>query len=162
MTNDSPIDTSSLLTILGVIAAAWTIIPANNRLRFRLSVTWFDWLIVITVFLAVHYLVFERAFRAVGLYYIFGPWKWGLDKDSAVYLLLMALGFYLLVRARAPKLARRNIGTFGKLVDNLLLTKRYDELVSLVEPQLSKLLKMSKHRPLLAQLAATLLTFTEI
>lgn len=155
MTNDIAIDTSSLLTILGVIAAVWAIIPANNRLRFRLSVTWFDWLIVIAVFLIAHYLVFEIALRAVGLYYSFGPWKWGLDKGSAVYLLLLALGIYLLGRARAPKLAKQNIGTFGKLVDNLLLTKRYDELVSLVKPQLSQLLKLSQHRPLLARFAAT-------
>lgn len=154
MTDDIAIDTSSLLTILGVIAAVWAIIPANNRLRFRLSVTWFDWLIVIAVFLVVHYLVFERALRAVGLYVSFGPWKWDLDKGSAVYLLLLALGIYLLARARAPKLARQNIGTFGKLVDNLLLTKRYDELVSLVEPQVSKLLKLSQHRPLLARVLA--------
>ncbi|WP_296890704.1 hypothetical protein [Thiobacillus sp.] len=154
MTNDIAIDTSSLLTILGVIAAVWAIIPANNRLRFRLSVTWLDWLIVIVVFLIAHYLVFKRALDAVGLYYSFGPWKWGLDKGSAVYLLLLALGFYLLARARSPKLARQNVGTFGKLVDNLLLTKRYDELVSLVEPQLSKLLKLSQHRPLLARVAA--------
>lgn len=155
MTNDIAIDTSSLLTILGVVAAVWAIIPANNRLRFRLSVTWFDWFVVIAVFLIAHYLVFEMPLRALGLYYSFGPWKWGLDKDSAVYLLLLTLGIYLLARARAPKLAKENIGTFGKLVDNLLLTKRFDELVSLVEPQLSQLLKLSQHRPLLARFAAT-------
>ncbi|MBZ0094751.1 MAG: hypothetical protein K8H75_05115 [Sulfuricella sp.] len=152
--NDIAIDTSSLLTILGLVAAVWAIIPANNRLRFRLSITWIDWLIVIAVFLIVHYLVFERALRAVGLYYTLAPWKWGLDKGSAVYLLLLALGIYLLARARSPKLAKQNIGTFGKLVDNLLLTKRYDELVSLVEPQVSKLLKFSQHRPLLARVVA--------
>ena len=154
VTDDIALDTSSLLTILGVVAAVWAIIPANSRLRFRLSVTWFDWLIVIMVFLIAHYLVFERALRVVGLYYSFGPWKWGLDKASAVYLLLLALGFYLLARARAPKLAKQNIGAFAKLVDNLLLTKRYDELVSLVEPQLSQLLTLSQHRSLSARFVA--------
>lgn len=156
MADAIPIDTSGLLAILGVIAAVWAIIPTNNRLRFRLSVTRFDWTVVITVFLVVHYLVFERALRAVGLYYSFGPWKWGLDKGSAIYLLLLALGLYLLVRARAPKLAQKNVSQFGKLVENLLLTKRFDELVSLVEPQLSKLLEISQHRPLLARFAARL------
>lgn len=155
MTNDIAIDTSSLLTILGVVAAVWAIIPTNNRLRFRLSVTWIDWLIVIAVFLIAHYLVFEKTLRALGLYYSFGPWKWGLDKGSAVYLLLLALGIYLLARARAPRLAKQNIGTFGKLVDNLLLMKRYDELVSLVEPQLSRLINLSQHRPLSARFLAT-------
>lgn len=154
MPNDTSIDTSSLLTILGLIAAVWAIVPTATRLRFRLSVTWFDWLIVVGVFLAVHYLVFEPALRSVGLYYSFGPWKWGLDKSSSIYLLLLGLGLFILVRARAPKLARRNIGVFAKLVDNLLLTKRYDELVSLVEPQFSKLIGISRYRPLLARAAA--------
>lgn len=154
MPNGTSIDTSSLLTILGLIAAVWAIVPAATRLRFRLSVTWFDWFIVVGVFLTVHYLVFESALRSVGLYHSFGPWKWGLDKSSSIYLLLLGLGLFLLVRARAPKLARRNIGIFAKLVDNLLLTKRYDELVSLVEPQFSKLLNISRHRPLLARVVA--------
>lgn len=147
MPNETSIDTSSLLTILGLVAAVWAIVPAATRLRFRLSITWFDWLIVVGVFLVVHYLAFESAFRSVGLYHNFGAWKWGLDKGSSIYLLLLGLSIFILVRARAPKLARRNIGIFAKLVDNLLLTKRYDELVSLVEPQFSKLLSISRYPP---------------
>ena len=154
MPNETSIDTGSLLTILGLIAAVWAIVPATTRLRFRLSVTWFDWFIVVGVFLVVHYLVFEPALRSVGMYHSFGPWKWGLDKSSSIYLLLLGLGLFLLVRARSPKLARRNIGLFAKLVDNLLLTKRYDELVSLVEPQFSKLLSINCYRPVLARVLA--------
>lgn len=154
MLNETSIDTSSLLTMLGLIAAVWAIVPAATRLRFRLSVTWFDWLIVVGIFLIVHYLVFEPALRSVGIYHSFGPWKWGLDKSSSIYLLLLGLGLFLLVRARAPKLARRNIELFAKLVDNLLLTKRYDELVSLVEPQFSKLLRISCYLPVLVRVLA--------
>ena len=130
------IDTTGLLTILGLIAAVWAIIPTTARLQFKLSVTWLDWLVVISVFLVAHYLVFEQLLRSINFYYSFGPWKWGLDKGSATYLLLLGLGLYISLRARAPKVARRNIGNFGKLADNFLLTKRYDELVALVEPQL--------------------------
>ncbi|VVE06173.1 hypothetical protein PAQ31011_02404 [Pandoraea aquatica] len=154
MTNEPHIDTGNLLTILGVIAAVWAIIPANSRLRFRLSVTWPDWGVVIAAFLSVHYLVFEKALREVGLYHSFGPWRWGLDSGSAVYLILLAVGIYLLVRARSPKLAKQNVEIFSKLVDSLLLTKRYDELVSLVEPQLPKLLRLSQRRPPLARMAS--------
>lgn len=154
MPSEIPIDTSSLLTILGLIAAVWAIIPTAARLQFKLSVTWFDWLVVISVFLASHYLVFEQSLRSIGLYYSFGPWRWGLDKGAAVYLLLLGLGIYISLRARAPKVARRNIEDFGKLADNFLLTKRYDELVGLVEPQLSKLFKITRHRPFLARLIA--------
>lgn len=154
MTSDIPVETGILLTILAISAAVWAVIPANSRLRFRLSVTWLDWFVVISVILSVHYLTFERVLREVGLYYSFGPWKFGLDKASAVYILVAALGLYLLVRARAPKLAMRNIGLFEKLADNLLLINRYDELVDLVEPQLPKLIKMASYQPVLLRLVS--------
>ena len=143
MPNTSAIDTSVLITILGLIAAVWAVVPSNTRLRFRLSMSWVDWGIAVSVFLIIHYLVFEPFFRSVGLFYTFGSWRWGLDKGSAVYLLLLGLGLYILLRARAPKLAAGKIGTFEVLVSKLLLTRRYDELFTLIEPHLFKLFELS-------------------
>jgi hypothetical protein len=152
MPNHTAIDTSVLITILGLIAAVWAIVPSNTRLRFRLCMSWFDWGIAIGVLLLIHYLVFELFFRSIGIYYTFGPWKWGLDKGSAVYLLLLGLGLYVLFRAQAPKLATGKIGTFEALANTLLLTKRYEELFALIEPHLFKLFDFTNHRPLLARL----------
>lgn len=152
MPNTSAIDTSVLITILGLMAAVWAVVPASNRLRFRLSMSWFDWGTAIGAFLVIHYLVFEQFLRSVGLYYSFGPWRWGLDKGSAVYLLLLGLGLYILLRARAPKLATGKLGTFEVLVNTLMLTKRYDELFTLIEPHLFKLFQLTKHRPVFVRL----------
>jgi hypothetical protein len=110
--------------------------------------SWVDWVIAMSVFVIIHYLVFEPFFRSVGLYYSFGPWRGGLDKGSAVYLLLLGLGLYVLLRARAPKLAAGKLETFEVLVSNLLLTRRYDELFTLIEPHLFKLFELSNaHAP---------------
>ncbi|WP_455844632.1 hypothetical protein [Pantoea agglomerans] len=152
MISESPIDTSTLLTILGLIAAVWAIVPSSTRLRFKLSVTWSDWLIVSAVFIVIHYLLFENILKSLGLYYSFGPWKWGFDKNSAIYILFVVLSAFILIRARAPKIARRNIADFAKLVDRLLLTKRYDELVSIVEPQFSKLLSFRQEKSFIARI----------
>ncbi|AZD54282.1 hypothetical protein C4K19_2495 [Pseudomonas chlororaphis subsp. aurantiaca] len=149
MPNNTAIDTSVLITILGLIAAVWAVVPSNTRLRFRLSMSWSDWIIAISVFLVIHYLIFENFFRSIGLYYSFGPWKWGLDKGSTVYLLLLGLGLYSIFRAQAPKLATRKFGTFELLANTLLLTKRYDELFMLIEPHLFKIFELSNHHPLL-------------
>lgn len=81
------IDTTTLLTILGLVAAAWAVIPQKSHLNFRLRVTPIDWVVISGVVLLVHYLVFENVFRTLGIYYSFGAWKWGLDKNSAIYLL---------------------------------------------------------------------------
>lgn len=152
MTTPTQIDTTSLLTILGVIAAVWALISPTNRLRLRFCMTWRDWFVGGVVFFLVHYLVFAPALERLGLYYSLGAWKWGLDSSSAVYLLLLSVACYFFWRTRFPTLARSRVNIFRELIENLHLTKRYDDLVLLVEPQLIKLISLSKQQPLLVRL----------
>jgi hypothetical protein len=151
MTTSAAIDTTNLLTILGVIAAVWALISPTSRLRFRYCMTWPDWIVGGVVFLFAHYLVFAPALQNLGLYYSLGPWRWGFDSSSTVYLLLLAVVLYFFWRTRSPTLARSRIGVFRELIEKLLLTKRHDELVLLAEPQLPKLIRLSKEQPLLAR-----------
>lgn len=152
MTAPSQIDTTSLLTILGVIAAVWALISPTSRLRLRFCMAWWDWCIGGVVFLFIHYLVFAPVLEKLGLYYSLGPWKWGLNSSSAVYLLLLSVALYYFWRTRSPKLARGRVRIFRKLIENLHLTKRYDELVLLVEPQLSKLISLTKQQSWLVRI----------
>ncbi|EMC4500121.1 TPA: hypothetical protein ACVFFV_003878 [Enterobacter cloacae] len=140
MTPPTKIDTASLLTILGVIAAVWALITPNARLRLRFCLAWWDWAIVGFAFLLSNYLVFAPALKSLGLYFSFGPWKWGLDSSSAVYLISLAVAIYILVRLRNPKLSAGRTRIFLELVENLHLTKRYDDLAQLLAPQLEKLI----------------------
>ena len=66
----SAIDTTSLLTILGLVAAVWAITPQKSQLNFRLRVSLIDWAVIIGVVLLVHYLVFEEVFRALSRLYL--------------------------------------------------------------------------------------------
>lgn len=152
MTATAPIDTTSLLTILGVIAAVWALISPTNRLRLRFCMTWWDWGIGSLVFLIIHYLVFAPTFQSLGLYYSLGPWKWGLDSGSAVYLLLLFVALYFFWRTRFPTLARGRVAIFLELIENLHLTNRYDDLVLLVEPQLLKLISLTRQQSWLSSL----------
>lgn len=151
MTAPSQIDTTSLLTILGFIAAVWALISPASRLRLRFCMAWWDWMIGGIVFLLIHYLVFAPALERLGLYYSLGPWKWGLDSSSAVYLLLLSFVFYFFWRMRHPTLVRGRIGVFRELIENLHFTRRYDELVLLIEPQLPKLILLIGQPPLLVR-----------
>lgn len=150
MTASAQIDTTSLLTILGVVAAVWALISPTNRLRLRFCMAWWDWVIGGIAFLLIHYLVFAPALERLGLYYSLGSWKWGLDSSSAVYLLLLSVVFYFFWRTRSPMLVRGRVHVFRELIENLHLTKRYDELVLLIEPQLPKLILLTKQQPLIA------------
>lgn len=84
------------------------------------------------------------------MYYSMGPWKWGLNSSSTVYLLLLSVVFYFFWRTRRPTLARGRIRVFRELIENMHLTKRYDELVLLVEPQLPKLILLTKQPSLIS------------
>lgn len=151
MTAPTQVDTTSLLTILGVIAAVWALISPTNRLRLRFCMTLGDWIIGVAILLLIHYLVFAPVLERLGIYYSLGPWKWGLDSSSAVYLLLLFIALYFFWRTRFPTLARGKVHIFRELIENLHLTKRYDELVLLVEPQLPKLISLSKQQSLLVR-----------
>lgn len=110
-----------------------------------------DWTIVGLVFLLIHYLVFAPALVQLGLYFSFGPWRLGFNCDTAVYVLLLMIATYFFWRTRSPKLVRGKIKVFREMLDTLILTKRYDELVLHVEPQLPKLTKFSEGESWLAQ-----------
>lgn len=151
MTASVSIDTSGLLTMLGVIAAVWALISPTSRLRLRFCMTWLDWTLGGSVFLLVHYLVFAPALERLGIYYSLGSWKFGLDSSSAVYLLLLSVALYFFWRTCFPTLARSRVHVFRELIENLHLTKRYDELVLLVEPQLPILISLARQEPWLVR-----------
>lgn len=149
MAATAQIDTTSLLTILGVLAAVWALISPTGRLRLRFCTTAWDWGVGGLVFFLIHYLVFAPVLQSLGLYYSLGEWKWGLDSGSAVYLLLLFTAIYFFWRTRFPTLARGRVAVFLELVENLHLTNRYDELVLLVEPQLPTLISLTRRQSLL-------------
>ncbi|EHP7907766.1 hypothetical protein AACM08_003297 [Escherichia coli] len=147
MTIPTKIDTTNLLTILGVIAAVWAIITPSSRLRFRFCMAWWDLLIIGLIFVLANYLVFAPALKQAGLYYSFGPWIWGLDSSSAVYLLFLLAASYLFLRLKSPTFVRGKITLFLELIESLHLTKKYDELVLLVEPQLDEIISLANGKP---------------
>jgi len=144
MPNPSVVDTTNLLTILSVLVAVGALITQTDKLRLRFCMAWYDYSLGIAVFLLIHYLVFAPVLDNLGLYYSFGHWKWGLDSSSAVYLILLLFSGYFLYRTKAPKIVRGKIHIFKELVSNFIFTKRFDELVLLVEPQLKKLISISE------------------
>ncbi|HFS0969462.1 TPA: hypothetical protein ACHY2P_006400 [Pseudomonas aeruginosa] len=144
MTALTEIDTTNLLTVLGVLAAVGALISPTSKLQLRFCLTWLDWTIGFAILLLIHYLVFAPVLIELGLYYSFGPWRWGLNSSSAVYLLLLSGAVYFIWRTRSPALVPSKIQVFRELVENFAFTKRYVELVSHVEPQLPKLIRMAQ------------------
>ncbi len=82
MTAPSQIDTTSLLTILGVIAAVWALISPTSRLRLRFCMAWWDWCIGGVVFLTHSLFSVCSCLEKLGPNYSPRPWKWGLNSSS--------------------------------------------------------------------------------
>jgi len=140
------IDTTSLLTILGVIAAVWAIVPPTSRLSFRLSLSWFDWIVVLSILLTVHALIFEDVLRALRLYPVLGSWRCGFDKNGLIYLLFLGLTLYVWWRSRKTRLHPANVALFERLAMALFHARKYEDLGALLEQHLPAAIEIADSR----------------
>lgn len=141
--NGSGIDTSALLTMLGLIAAVWALVPSTARLSFQLSLSRLDWAIIWGTLLAIHSLYFEPVLRDLGIYWVIGPWRWGFDKGGAQYLLFLVLAGFVYLRSRRTRLNRRNLPLFEKLATSLLHSCKFEELATLLDHHLDATLALA-------------------
>jgi hypothetical protein len=109
--NPAGIDTSALLTMLGLIAAVWAVVPITGRLSFRLSLNWFDWFVIWSALLIIHGFFFQPVLTTLG-FPTLGPWLWGFDKSTTQYLLFLLLAAFVYWRSRRTRLTRWNLGLF--------------------------------------------------
>ena len=136
---EQTINTEPLLTIMGIVAAAWAIIPRTRLLQISLNLSWIDWALTDFALLLANYLTFEPLLSSFNLYYSIGPWLPGLDSASATYLIFLAWLVYAYLRSRFGRLPRRNTKKFKEIIDRLIATRQYDELELIIEPQLDKI-----------------------
>lgn len=136
------IDTSALLTMLGLIAAVWAAVPSTSRLSFRLSLNWFDWLIIWLALLFIHGFFFEPVLTTLG-FPTFGPWLWGFDKSTTQYLLFLLLAAFVYWRSQRTSLTRWNLGVFDNLTTSLLHAGKLEELSSLLQSHFESVLDLA-------------------
>jgi len=150
--NPEGIDTSALLTMLGLIAAVWAIVPNTARLTFRLSLNKLDWFLIWSVLLVVHAFFFEPVLSALGVPTL-GTWKWGFDKSATQYSLFLLLAGYVYWRSRKTKLTRRNLGLFDELSTSLLHGRKFEELAELLQLHLEPALNLATPEGIRSRLA---------
>jgi hypothetical protein len=151
--NPVGIDTSALLTMLGLIAAVWAVVPSSAKLSFRLSLTPLDWLVVFAALLTIHALFFEPVLTALGAFPNLGPWLWGFDKSAAQYLLFLLLAVIVYWRSRKTKLTRWTLGLFDELTTTLLHAGKLEELTDLLHRHLGSALDLGASKSVRGRLA---------
>jgi len=153
--NSAGIDTSALLTMLGLIAAVWAVVPNTARLSFRLSLNWFDWLVIWAALLIIHGFFFQPVLNTLG-FPTFGPWLWGFDKSATQYLLFLLLAAFVYWRSRRTSLTRWNLGLFDVLTTSLLHAGRLEELADLLHRHLASTLNLAASKSVRSRLASTI------
>lgn len=153
--NPTGIDTSALLTMLGLIAAVWAVVPSTARLNFRLSLNWFDWLLIWAALLIIHGFFFEPVLTTFG-FPTFGPWLWGFDKSTTQYLLFLLLAAFVYWRSRRTSLTRWNLGLFDDLTTSLLHSGKLEELADLLHRHLASALNLAASKSVRSRLANTI------
>lgn len=138
------IDTTNLLTILGLVAAAWAVISPTAKLSFRLCMKRRDWLIIWAIVGTIHVLVYEDVLRSLGAYPDLGPWRWRLDKNGAIYLLFVALTGFVFWRSQAFRLSTRKLPLFEQLTTSMLHSRKFAELGELLTQHLGELIAPSQ------------------
>lgn len=150
--NSDGIDTSALLTMLGLIAAVWAVVPSAARLSFRLSLSWFDWLSIWAALFIIHGFFFEPVLTTLA-FPTFGPWLWGFDKSTTQYLLFLLLAAFVYWRSSRTKLTRWNIGLFDELTTSLLHAGKHEELTDLLQRHLESALEQAEPKSVRSSLA---------
>ncbi len=150
--NPSGIDTSALLTMLGLIAAVWALVPSTARLSFRLSLGWLDWMVIWAAFLIIQGFFFEPILKTLG-FPTLGPWLWGFDKSAAQYLLFLMLAAFVYWRSRRTRLTRWNLGLFDDLTTSLLHAGKFEELAHLLHRHLASALDLAASKSVRGRIA---------
>ena len=138
------IDTSAMLTMAGLIAAVWAVVPATARLGFRLSLSWIDWAVIWGLLALIHAFFFEPVLRSLGLYPIIGDWRWGFEKSTLQYTLFLALVTFVYVRSKKTRVSRWKLFLFEELTMALLHARRFDDLAVLLDRHLESVLALAK------------------
>lgn len=150
--NSDGLDTSALLTMLGLIAAVWAVVPSAAKLSFRLSLNWFDWLVIWTALFIVHGFFFEPVLTTLGMPTL-GPWLWGFNKSTTQYLLFLVLAAFIYWRSRRTTLTRWNIDLFDELTTSLLHMGKHEELADLLQRHLESALDLAEPKSVRSRLA---------
>ena len=156
----------SLLAIAGLLIAVYAILPRSRRLELRLRVTWMDWIVLVIALLSVHYLQFYSFFVSIGWHPQLGLAQSGLTPNNVSYLILFGAAVIIGMHQWKASLRPRSVSRLRDLVEELVYTEKYTELVLILERHFKRLVRIYQGDFPLARLRHRLpgrpLTFDEM
>lgn len=146
----------SLITVISLLVAVYAVVPRVRKLEFRLKFGFFGWLLITTALGLILYLQFYQTFRVLGLTPELNLARWRLTTNNFSFLVLVSCAISVFTYLSLQKLSRRRVFKFREFVSELARERRYAELFSLVERNLSSLDRIYHARFFLSKIRAYL------
>ncbi|WP_439644089.1 hypothetical protein [Gemmatimonas sp.] len=137
--------TEALLAILALLCAVYPLLPEERRRDIQIRLLSFDWFLILGTVVALHVIKFYPLLLQNGLAPHTGPWRFGLDAESASYLLVMCVCLVLALRIWRRPLAASRLPEFHALVETQLQQRHFGNLAALLGRHWDRLVQL--HRP---------------
>lgn len=134
----------SLVAVIGLLIAAYQIMPRERQFELALRFERFERIIITLALALILYLQFFSFFEVIGWTPGFGLQRWNITPERASFLVVLATALTAYSRLRFTKLSPKRIGKFARLVDELTYTKNYPQLLSLLERHLTRLTQIAQ------------------
>lgn len=132
------VNLDSLITVAGLFVAVYAIIPRVRRLEISLSFGKFAWMILFISVISILYLQFYQTFRSLGLTPGLNLSRWSITTSNASFIILLLMSIVLYIYIKIKGLSRSNVTKFREFVFELSREKKYSELFSLIERNISQ------------------------
>ena len=123
----------TLITLFGLLAAAYAILPPDRRLDIGLRLDAVNRVLIIGTVLVLHYFAYQSVLNSIGWSLNIGPWRWGFGPENTSYLVALLAGGAVLWRSRRVHLSNAKIKAFQELSERLLFEGKHSDLVFLLE-----------------------------
>jgi hypothetical protein len=155
-------DFSGLLTYIGLLVAAYAVLPEHHRISLGVFINLPIKFLGGFVFLSASFLIY----LSLGDTYFSTKWEF-LDNDylqnfyvTSAYTILILYTFLIIYRVKQGKLSRFNILRFKKFLEDLYLLKEFRVLSDTLTPNLDRLVQLASKDLFLQRVARYLLKVT--
>jgi hypothetical protein len=153
-------DFSGLLTFLGLLIAAYSIMPEHSRLSIRVFISSWVWFLGILLLCLCTFLIYvSRKIHVDGLKYKDGSYFGAVDIELIIFLLISVYTVFIIFKISKAKITHSNIKSYRDLIEELSLQKEYQLLAKSLGGNLERLIMFSNERTFVQRKLDSLLNF---